>query len=167
VNRFTFEQDRDTVIDRIHPLAVIGHQCFDQGLVYPHALVRGDLAGTDGPVDPLQLVFFENRQALMGYRAAQNGKQTFVHTAYCSASAALQHIRELDISMALGMRNPGIIANAALDIARKFSVFYNECPVLSAPDEETRETRIKICIATRQVLENLLGLLGIELPERM
>ena len=72
-----------------------------------------------------------------------------------------------DISMALDTRNTGIIANAALDIARKFSVFYNECPVLLAPDKKTIENRIKICIATRQVLENLLGLLGIELPERM
>lgn len=72
-----------------------------------------------------------------------------------------------DISMALNTRNPGIIATAALDIARKFSVFYNECPVLTAPDEKTRESRIKICVATRQVLINLLSLLGIEAPERM
>ena len=72
-----------------------------------------------------------------------------------------------DTSMALNIRNPGIIATAALDIARKFSVFYNECPVLSAPDEYTCESRIKICVATRQVLVNLLGLLGIEAPERM
>jgi len=72
-----------------------------------------------------------------------------------------------DISMALSTRNPGIIATAALDIARKFSVFYNECPVLSAPDEHIRESRIKVCIATRQILVNLLSLLGIEAPERM
>ncbi len=72
-----------------------------------------------------------------------------------------------DTSMALNMRNPGIIATTALDIARKFSVFYNECPVLSAPDEYTCESRMKICVATRKVLVNLLGLLGIEAPERM
>ncbi len=72
-----------------------------------------------------------------------------------------------DISKAIETKNPGIIATAALDIARKFSIFYNECPVLSAPDEQTRTARIAICIAVRQVLVNLLGLLGIEAPERM
>jgi arginyl-tRNA synthetase len=72
-----------------------------------------------------------------------------------------------DIAMALKTRNPAIIANSALEISRKFSIFYNECPVLSAPDERVRDSRIALCIATRQVLHNLLGLLGIEAPERM
>lgn len=74
---------------------------------------------------------------------------------------------EGDISAALENRNPGIIANTALDIARRFSVFYNECPVLSAENAEIRETRIRVCVAVRQVLITLLGLLGIEAPERM
>ncbi|MFA6471904.1 MAG: arginine--tRNA ligase [Candidatus Latescibacterota bacterium] len=72
-----------------------------------------------------------------------------------------------DISAAIETRNPAIIANSALDIARRFSIFYNECPVLSAEDPEIRESRILICTATRQALTNLLGLIGIEAPERM
>jgi arginyl-tRNA synthetase len=74
---------------------------------------------------------------------------------------------EDDISAALETRNPAIIANSALDIARRFSVFYNECPVLSAEDPEVKESRILMCVATRLALSNLLGLLGIEAPERM
>jgi len=74
---------------------------------------------------------------------------------------------ELDVRVALETRNPAILANTALDIARRFSVFYNECPVLAAGDETTRRSRIGICIAVRQSLENLLGVLGIEAPERM
>ena len=74
---------------------------------------------------------------------------------------------ENDIAAALETRNPGIIANTALDIAKKFSAFYNACPVLAAPDEHVRSSRRALCIATRQVLVNLLGLLGIEAPERM
>ena len=74
---------------------------------------------------------------------------------------------ENDVSVSLMTNNPGIIATTALDISRKFSVFYNECPVLTAPENQIRESRIAICIATRQVLINLLGLLGIDAPERM
>ncbi|MBA7482533.1 Arginine--tRNA ligase [subsurface metagenome] len=72
-----------------------------------------------------------------------------------------------DISTSLQTRNPGILATSALDIARRFSVFYNSCPVLGAESDTVRESRIAICVATRRVLVNLLGLLGIEAPERM
>ncbi|MBN1291880.1 MAG: arginine--tRNA ligase [Candidatus Latescibacteria bacterium] len=72
-----------------------------------------------------------------------------------------------DISSSLKLKNPGILATTALDIARRFSVFYNECPVLSAENEKIRDSRIAICVAARQALMNLLGLLGINAPERM
>ena len=72
-----------------------------------------------------------------------------------------------DVSFALAEKNSGVVATAALDIARRFSAFYNACPVLAAPDALTRHSRLVICRAVRQVLVNALGLLGIEAPERM
>ena len=74
---------------------------------------------------------------------------------------------ESDVALAIESRNVAIIANAALDISRMFSKFYTDCPVLAAEDERTRATRIMLCVAVRQVLVNLLGILGIEAPERM
>ena len=74
---------------------------------------------------------------------------------------------ESDISAALDTRSPSIIANTALDIARRFSVFYNECPVIGADDDTVRTSRLLLCVAVRQVLVNLLYLLGIEAPDRM
>ncbi|MCE5252095.1 arginine--tRNA ligase [bacterium] len=72
-----------------------------------------------------------------------------------------------DIAAALETRNPAILATTALDVARRFSIFYNTCPVLAAENDTIRESRIAFCVATRQVLMNLLGLIGIEAPERM
>lgn len=72
-----------------------------------------------------------------------------------------------DVLMSFNTKNPGIVANSALDIARKFSIFYNECPVISVQDEYIRRSRLVICIATHQVLINLLGLIGIKAPVRM
>ncbi len=72
-----------------------------------------------------------------------------------------------DIAQALAVRNPAMPATAALDIARRFSIFYNECPVLAAPVGAIRDTRLALCVATRQALVTLLGLLGIQAPERM
>lgn len=72
-----------------------------------------------------------------------------------------------DIGAAIDTRNPAIIANTALDIARRFNVFYRECPVLAAEDPSVRESRLLLCVAAQRVLQNLLELLGIEAPERM
>ncbi|HUF39750.1 MAG TPA: arginine--tRNA ligase [Anaerolineales bacterium] len=58
------------------------------------------------------------------------------------------------------------ITNSAYEIARAFSDFYNHCPVLSEA-ADVRDFRLRLVAAARQVLVNLLGILGIEAPEVM
>jgi len=70
------------------------------------------------------------------------------------------------VATALEQRNCSPIAQFALDTARLFTSFYHECPVLDAPPAQ-RTARAQLCAATRQVLENALGLLGIHALERM
>ena len=52
------------------------------------------------------------------------------------------------------------------DLATKYSVFYEQCPVVSSEDA-TRASRLALCAATKDVLARGLGLLGIEAPDRM
>jgi arginyl-tRNA synthetase len=52
------------------------------------------------------------------------------------------------------------------DVASALSVFYEQCPVLSSAGA-TRASRIALCTATRKVLQDGLGLLGIEAPDAM
>ncbi|TCO47615.1 arginyl-tRNA synthetase [Kribbella antiqua] len=52
------------------------------------------------------------------------------------------------------------------DVATALSVFYEQCPVLTS-EGETRASRIALCTATRKVLQDGLGLLGIEAPDAM
>ena len=91
---------------------------------------------------------------------------TVSHDAEWSLLLKLSVIAD-DISTSLRMRNPALLATTALDLARRFSVFYNACPVLGAEDDTVRDSRIAICVAVRRVLLNLLSLLGIDAPERM
>lgn len=58
------------------------------------------------------------------------------------------------------------ITNLTYQIAKTFSDFYNQCPVLST-EGEVRIFRLRLVAATRQVLENLLACLGIAAPEVM
>jgi arginyl-tRNA synthetase len=52
------------------------------------------------------------------------------------------------------------------DVASALSTFYEQCPVLSSQGT-TRASRIALCAATRKVLQDGLGLLGIEAPDAM
>ncbi|HET6987725.1 MAG TPA: arginine--tRNA ligase [Kribbella sp.] len=52
------------------------------------------------------------------------------------------------------------------DVASALSTFYEQCPVLTS-EGETRASRLALCTATRKVLQDGLGLLGIEAPDAM
>jgi arginyl-tRNA synthetase len=53
------------------------------------------------------------------------------------------------------------------EVASLFAGFYEQCPVLKADDDETRNSRLALCAATLRVLSAGLGLLGVPVPERM
>ena len=61
---------------------------------------------------------------------------------------------------------PLVITNIAYETAKAFNDFYNQCTVLQA-EPKTRDFRIRLVAATRQVLANELKLLGIAAPEVM
>ncbi len=53
------------------------------------------------------------------------------------------------------------------DLASVYTAFYENCPVLKAPDEETRASRLALCALTLRTLTTGLDLLGVTTPERM
>jgi arginyl-tRNA synthetase len=53
------------------------------------------------------------------------------------------------------------------DLATAFTGFFETCPVLKAPDDATRRSRLALCELTARVLARGLSLLGIAAPERM
>ena len=68
---------------------------------------------------------------------------------------------------AYAKRMPHVIAEHAYRLAQSFSKFYAACPVLVAPDEATRGSRLALSKAALDQLETALNLLGIDTPERM
>jgi arginyl-tRNA synthetase len=64
-------------------------------------------------------------------------------------------------------RAPNIIADHAFRLGQTFARFYAACPVLAAPDEAVRASRLSLAAVTLTQLELALGLLGIATPERM
>ena len=63
--------------------------------------------------------------------------------------------------------SPSKLCAYLYSLATTFTTFYERCPVLRAPDETTRLSRLALAETTALVLSEGLGLLGIEAPERM
>ncbi|MGI5204402.1 arginine--tRNA ligase [Spirillospora sp. CA-108201] len=62
---------------------------------------------------------------------------------------------------------PHRLASYVYAVADAYTTFYENCPVLKAPDEETKASRLALCAATLRTLVTGLGLLGVPTPERM
>jgi arginyl-tRNA synthetase len=62
---------------------------------------------------------------------------------------------------------PHRLCTMLFDTAQAFTAFYEACPVLRAPDDSSRASRLALCELTARVLEVGLQLLGIETPDQM
>jgi len=61
---------------------------------------------------------------------------------------------------------PNILTNYLFEVANSLHAFYEACPVLKS-EEPARSSRLALCELTARVLKYGLGLLGIQVPERM
>lgn len=62
---------------------------------------------------------------------------------------------------------PNVLTGYLWDLSKAYSVFFQNCPVLRAPDEATRNSRLGLCHLTSRVLKKVLEILGIRVLERM
>jgi arginyl-tRNA synthetase len=70
------------------------------------------------------------------------------------------------MAVAASRRAPHRLTHASQDLAARFHRFYTECRVVSE-DEELTQARLWLCSGTKQVIANLLGVLGVSAPESM
>ncbi len=63
--------------------------------------------------------------------------------------------------------NPSCIANYCYELVKEYNQFYHDFSVLKEEDEKKKLVRLALSEAVSKVVKNGLGLLGIEVPERM
>lgn len=63
--------------------------------------------------------------------------------------------------------SPAIIANYAYDLVKEYNQFYHDFSILKESDTELRAFRLALSFAVAETLHRAMGLLGIEMPERM
>lgn len=63
--------------------------------------------------------------------------------------------------------SPSVIANYIYDLAKEFNQFYHDYTILKEPCESLRSFRLVLSSVTGNVIRTGMGLLGIDVPERM
>ena len=63
--------------------------------------------------------------------------------------------------------SPAVIANYAYELAKEFNQYYHDTPILKEPDTAVLAYRLELIDVLARTLRSAMGLLGIQLPERM
>ncbi len=70
------------------------------------------------------------------------------------------------VAEAAEQRAPQKVTRYVEELASEFSSFYRDCKVVSE-DAELTAARLALCTATKSVIAEGLGLVGVSAPERM
>jgi arginyl-tRNA synthetase len=71
------------------------------------------------------------------------------------------------LERAASLRAPNVVAEYAYDVANDFSKFYEKCHILNEENPHRQASWLALVDVTLAVIERMLDLLGIEIPERM
>jgi arginyl-tRNA synthetase len=63
--------------------------------------------------------------------------------------------------------SPSGIANYCYELTKVFNQFYHDFSILNEPDEQKKTMRLMLAKNVAKIIKNAMGLLGIEVPERM
>jgi len=63
--------------------------------------------------------------------------------------------------------NPSLVAVYAYDLVREFNTFYQNMSILREPDTAKKGFRLKLTEKVGEVVKNAMGILGIQMPNRM
>lgn len=130
-----------------------------------------DFNGNTGPF--IQYTYARIQSVLR--RAEEQGLHITkeISTRYPLSDKEITLVRRLNefpslVEQAAAELNPGLLANYAYDLGKEYNQFYHDHSILGeGVSEEARGVRLLLSAQVAKVLREALGLLGIEMPEKM
>ncbi len=134
-----------------------------------------DLAVRESSENPVYYVQYAHARIASIFRKAQEDGWTIASDANLSLlvhPAELHLVRHLlmlpeVVDLAVTRLQPHHLTYYARDLAAAFHQFYRDCQVLDRQNEALSQARLQLVAATKQVLAQVLALMGMSAPERM
>lgn len=73
----------------------------------------------------------------------------------------------LKVKEAADSLSPALLANYCYELSKEFNQYYHDTPILKETDSKVLSMRLSLISSIAVILEKAMGLLGIQLPERM
>ena len=129
-----------------------------------------DFNGNTGPF--IQYTYARIRSILRkaGEQGISISGNLATHTEISKKEISLiQHLQgfEAAVRQAGQDYNPSCIANYCYELVKEYNQFYHDFSVLREEDADKKAFRLVLSQAVSQIVKNGMGLLGIEVPERM
>ena len=123
----------------------------------------------EGKTGPYLLYQAVRIQSLLKKAGIENGITCDTYKIDNADRGLALHLSEFPSHFEIALKNntPHVLCDYAYKLAQEFSSFYGNCHILSEPDESIKTSRLAMCAQTHKTLITILGLLGIDAPERM
>lgn len=107
----------------------------------------------------------------LGRRAAEQGIQPLMGQAIGAKEIELTKLL-LEFAEAVAQagqnHSPAVVAQYAYDLAKEYNQYYHDYPILKSDVElQDKQFRLALSLEVAQMLKKAMGLLGIDVPERM
>ena len=89
-----------------------------------------------------------------------------LHSAESELIQTVSRYAEVVVEAARAL-SPAVVAQYAFDVAKSYNRFYTEVPILKETDPIKKAFRVALSAKTAETIKASLGLLGIDVPERM
>jgi arginyl-tRNA synthetase len=127
-----------------------------------------DFQGNTGPFIQYTYARIQSilRKADFEYHTVLNAVDMPLHEKEKSLLKHLQLFPEV-IQQAAEQHSPALIANYTYDLVKEFNSFYQNVSILGAEQEAEKMFRVQLANTVANTIRNAMGLLGIQVPERM
>lgn len=134
-----------------------------------------DLVKEQAPENPVYYVQYAHARICSILRkASDEGHEPDPHSAplnllvHASEDELMRKLASYEevVPEAAERRAPQRITHYVEELASTFTAFYRDCKVVT-DDADLTAARLALCVATRAVIADVLGLLGVSAPERM
>jgi arginyl-tRNA synthetase len=126
-----------------------------------------DFHGNTGPF--IQYTYARTRSVLRKVGEVAGAEMGASDNLFPLEKQLLVHLEKFPCSVAeaCAQMDPSVVANYVYNLAKMYNSFYTEHKVANAESGQKKALRLAMCHLTATVIKNGMGLLGIQVPERM
>jgi arginyl-tRNA synthetase len=106
------------------------------------------------------------RKAALDQLVGYPSREVALHASERNLLLLLQQYAET-VEQAAKEYSPALVANYVFELAKAYNRFYGELPIFNDPDRQQVLLRCRLSEAVGETIRNGMGLLGIDVPERM